>query len=259
MTYFITVANQKGGVAKTTTVASLGAALAKNNFSVLLIDLDAQANLTMSFGFNPTLQRQSITDVLLQAHSLLAVAQPTYLSGLHLVPGSSTMGMAERFLPIRKEYHLLLQSILNVPLPYDYVLFDCPPSMGAITINALHASNLLIIPSQAEYFSIAALRSMMEIIRQVRSQGNSGLVYRILLTMYDGRNRIHQNLREQLHSTFREGLFQTVVGVDTKLRESSAAGLSISDYHPKSRAALQYQFLAQEVVEHVHEYVDQLI
>ena len=143
--------------------------------------------------------------------------------------------------------------------PYDYVFFDCPPSLGAVTTNALHASQMLIIPTQAEYFSLSALRNMLGYVRRVREQGNPGLIYRILLTMYDMRNRVHRNLRLQLESTFHEGLLQNFIAVDTKLRESSLVGLPIADYQPNSRGALQYQALADEVNQHVHDYAAQFV
>ncbi|MCK5314756.1 MAG: ParA family protein, partial [Anaerolineales bacterium] len=138
---------------------------------------------------------------------------------------------------------------------YNYIIFDCPPSLGAVTTNALQASHLLIIPSQAEYFSISALRSMLKFVQKERDQGNPNLIYRILLTMYDQRNRINRTLRDQLQVTFYEGLFKNIIGVDTKLRESSVVGLPITDYKPKTRSSYQYHALAEELKQHVQEYV----
>ncbi|MGD9092008.1 MAG: ParA family protein [Anaerolineales bacterium] len=254
MVCIISVANQKGGVAKTTTAISLGAVLAWNGSNVLLVDTDAQANLTMHLGVDPASVRNSIANVLLSVNPIIHVIRSTSVPRLDLVPSNAEMELAERFLPIRKSYQIILKTALKDLPKYDFLIIDCPPSLGAVTTNALHASNLLIIPSQAEYFSIHALRSMLGFVKSIRKQGNPDLIYRILLTMYDGRNRIHRELRNQLQITFYEGLFQNMIGIDTKLRESSVIGLPITEYRPRSRSSLQYQALALELVQHVHEF-----
>jgi len=129
----------------------------------------------------------------------------------------------------------------------------CPPFLGAITINALSAADLLIIPTQAEYFSAYALRNMMSMIRRVRQESNPDLGYRILITLLDRRNRTHRNIQEQLQNTFGEGLFKTVIEVDTKLRESPIAGVPITLYRSAARGSQQYRELAQELTEYVKE------
>jgi cellulose biosynthesis protein BcsQ len=136
---------------------------------------------------------------------------------------------------------------------YDYTLLDCPPMLGAITLNALTAAHLLIIPTQAEYFSAYALRDMMALIRRVRSETNLALAYRILITLLDQRNRTHRTIREQLQQTFGAGLFDTVIEVDTKLRESPIAGTPITQFKPGTRGSLQYRALAQELIEYVQQ------
>jgi chromosome partitioning protein len=254
MVYIISIASQKGGVAKTTTAISLGAALARNGSNVLLVDTDAQANLTMHLGIDPSSVRHSISNALLTQNPIIHVIRSTSVPRLDLVPSNAEMELAERFLPIRKHYQTILKSALKDLPKYDYLIIDCPPSLGAVTANALQASNMLIIPSQAEYFSIHALRSMLGFVKSIRKQGNPDLIYRILLTMYDGRNRIHRELRNQLQITFYEGLFQNMIGIDTKLRESSVIGLPITEYRPRSRSSLQYQALALELVQHVYDY-----
>jgi chromosome partitioning protein len=271
----IAVANQKGGVAKTTTVVSLGGALVNHEKEVLLVDLDSQANLTLALGKDPSRVRGSITDVLFHSATLLSVSRETNVPGLDLVPSNAGMDMAERFLPVRKDYEKILKRILadelragersresreepsessferNFPvIEYDYVLLDCPPMMGAVTMNALIAADLLIVPTQAEFFSAHALRTMMGTIRQIRSLQNPKLVYRILITMLDRRNRIHREIREQLFNTFGEGVFQTVIEVDTKLRESAVQGKPIMHHRAHSRSALQYEALAQEIFDY---------
>ena len=256
----IAVANEKGGVAKTTTVISLGGALAQAGNEVLLIDLDPQANMTLGLGANPTKIRRSMADVLLNSVSLLSASRETAVPGLDLVPSNSEMGLAERFLPVRQNYEVILKNIIkNSPgLPgYGFILLDCPPSLGATTINALTAADYVIAPTQPEYFSAYGLRSLMTTIRRIRNQTNPSLAYYVLITMMDRRNRIHRTMYEQLQATFREGLFNTIIEVDTKLRESTVAGLPITHYYPKSRSANQYSILAQELVDNVQEKVTQ--
>lgn len=250
----IAVANEKGGVAKTTTVISLGGALAQIGQEVLLIDLDAQANLSLGLGIDPSRVRRSIADVLLNSGSLLTASRETTIPGLDLVPSNADMGLAERFLPVRQNYDQILKNVLrnNAALSaYQFILLDCPPSLGAVTTNALNAADFVIAPTQPEYFSAYGLRSLMATIRQVRGQNNPNLAYYILITMMDRRNRIHRTMYEQLLATFGEGLLKTVIEVDTKLRESTVAGLPIGHYFPRSRSAGQYSALAQELVENV--------
>lgn len=252
MAYIIAVANEKGGVAKTTTTLSAGAALAEAGLRVLAIDLDAQANLSLALGVEPETVKQSIANIMLDSVPLGSICRPTSIEGLSLAPANSEIGLAERFLPMRKNYELTLVNLLQRDSnAFDIVLLDCPPFLGAVTTSALTAADLLIIPTQPEYFSIYALRNMMAAIRRVRTQNNPRLTYRMLLTMHDRRNRTHRNLTEQLHDNFGAGLFETTIDIDTKLRESPIVGTSVLTHAPKSRAAVQYRALAQEILQHV--------
>lgn len=254
MTYIIAVANQKGGVAKTTSAVSLGGSLALTGKDILMIDLDAQADLTLAMGVTPSKSGGTIADVFFSSANLTGVTRETAIPGMDLIPSFNEMELAERFLPVRPNFEFILRDALKNHLPtnfYDYVILDCPPALGAITTNALQAAQMLIIPTQPEFFSAHALRNMMPIIRRVRNQGNPNMLYRILITMFDKRNRVHRNLSEQLNSTFREGVFQTVIGTDTKLREASIAGLPITHFNIKTRSTGQYQALAQEIIQYV--------
>ena len=255
----IAIANEKGGVAKTTTVISLGGALVKAGYSVLLVDLDTQANLSLGLGVIPAQVRKSIADVLLNSASLLSVSRETSIEGLDIIPSNADMGLAERFLPVRSNYEQILKAaIRNSPglSTYHYMLLDCPPSLGGVTQNALNAADFVIAPTQPEYFSAYGLRSLMASIRKIRGQSNPNLAYYVLITMMDRRNRIHRTLCEQLSTTFREGLLKTIIEVDTKVRESTVAGLPITHYSPKSRSAVQYTALAQELTENVREKIE---
>jgi chromosome partitioning protein len=250
--YTIAIANEKGGVAKTTTAVSLAGALVELDKTVLVVDLDPQSNLTLALGHIPSKEQTSIANVLLNSESLANAINRTQIDNLDLVPSNSELGVAERFLPVRKNYDMILRNSLGGFLNYDYIILDCPPALGAVTLNALTAANLLIIPTQAEYFSAYALKNMMAAIRQVRSQNNPGMVYRILITMYDGRNRSHRSLKDQLISTFgQDGLLKTIVEIDTKLRESPIIGIPIMHYVSKTRSAIQYRALAEELIENV--------
>lgn len=256
MAYIIAIANEKGGVAKTTTTLSLGAALAENGAKVLLVDLDAQANLSLALGLQREQIRCSFANMVMDSMPLRNVALPTYMETMQLIPANAEVGAAERFLPIRPRYEYILRDLLrDGAAHYDYILLDCPPFLGAVTYAALTACNLLIMPTQPEYFSIAALRSMIAMIRRVRGSSNPTLVYRLVLTLHDRRNRIHRTLTEQLRSTFGTGLFETIIDIDTRLRESPIAGQSILTHAPKSRAAAQYRSLSQEITQYVQETV----
>lgn len=255
MSYTIAISNEKGGVAKTTSTMSLGAALAEASQKVLLIDLDPQANLTLALGFAPGKMEHTSGEILLDSTPLLESVQNTNIAGLDLIPANTSLEQAEQALPMYLNYTYRLRDAIYAAhqLPYQYIVIDCPPSLGAITVNALTAADLLVIPTQAEYFSAYALRDMMTIIRQVRSEDNPKLAYRILVTLLDQRNRTHRDIRDQLERTFGVGLFRTVIEIDTKLRESPILGLSISQYKPNSRGALQYRCLAEELIKYVEQ------
>ncbi len=256
--YTIAISNEKGGVAKTTTAVSLGAALAEAGRTVLIVDLDAQANLTLALGVDPRTVTRSTADVLLESAALSQVILKTGIRRLDLAPSNEHMGLVERSLHSRSGFEYTLRNKLEKGAnKYDVVLLDCPPALGIVTLNAFVAAKLLLIPTQAEYFSIYALRNLMGWVRQVRTQYNPGLTYRMLLTLYDRRNRTHRILREQLNDTFQNGVLQTVIDIDTKLRESPIAGVPILHHAPKSRAAHEYRALAQEIIEYVKETVIQ--
>ena len=252
MTTTIAIGSQKGGVAKTTTSVSLGACLAEMGQTVLLIDLDPQAHLTLSMGLTPEKMRYTVEDVFLGDASLVSVSceSPTY--GLDLIPANRGLVLLDKILYGRRGYEFRLRDSLKALGDefYSTVLIDCPPSFGTLTLNALTAADLLITPVQCEYYAAHSLRRIMELAKLVREKTNPRLTYRVLVTMYDRRNKICRVVFDQMRQGLSDVLFKTVIEVDTKLRESPAFGQPITRYAPHTRGAEQYRSLAQELMDH---------
>jgi chromosome partitioning protein len=247
----IAISSQKGGVAKTTTCYSLGASLAELGYTALLIDMDPQANLTVSFGLNPENMHHTVGDVLLEHNSVVAVSREGPMPNLDIVPANQGLVVLDRVLYGRHAYETRLKNQLDAMNSnyYDVVIIDCPPHFGTLTLNALTAADLLIIPVQCEYYAARAMRPVLKLVQLMRRKTNPNLTYRVLVTMYDRRNRINRIILEQIRETFRSALFETMIEVDTKLRESPTAGLPINLYAPRTRGARQYRALAQELLD----------
>jgi chromosome partitioning protein len=230
----------------------LGACLADMGQGVLLIDLDPQAHLTLSMGFEPEKVRHAVDDALLGNVSLVSVSRESQVFGLDLVPANQELNTIDKILYRRKGYEFRLKDELNTMREglYDVVLIDCPPSFNTLTLNALTAADLLIIPVQCEYYAAHALRQTVKLVRIVREKTNPRLLYRVLMTMYDRRNRICQVMRAQVEQKLNQVVFKTVIEVDTKLRESPTLGQPITLYAPDTRGAQQYRALAEELVNH---------
>ena len=257
MPYVIAICHQKGGVAKTTTALALGACLVEQRCETLLIDLDPQANLTSGLGLNPIEVRRSAADVLLGNETVLRMSRETRVPGMDLVPSNADMVTVAQFLYVRKLYEYILRDSLARPevAHYEAVLADCPPTLGPITINALTAANMVIIPTQCEYFSVQALDSVLKLINLVRAKTNPHLVYRLLVTMFDQRGHLHSRVLEHLRQHFGDSLLQTVIGFDSKLRESQLVGQPITVHARQSRGTQQYRQLAEELLTYVRRQV----
>jgi len=252
MTTTIAISNQKGGVAKTTTCLSLGACLSEMGKIVMLVDLDPQANLTLSLGLKPKEMRRTVGDVLLGNSSLIGVSRESPVYGLDIVPANQGLVILDRVLYGRPGYQFRLKNGLDDVGEgfYDYVLIDCPPSLGTLTLNALTAADLLIIPIQTEYYAAHTLLYFIKLVQRVREKTNPHLKYRVLVTMYDRRNKIYRIILNQMRRGLSKVLFETIIEVDTKLRESPVFGQPITLYAPKTRGAEQYRALAQELINH---------
>jgi len=248
----IAISNQKGGVAKTTTCLSLGACLAELGQSVLLIDLDPQANLTTSLGLRPDKLRRAVDDALLGNTSLVSVSRESPVFGLDIVPATRMLIVLDKILYGRPGYQFHLKKGVDAIGEgfYDFVLIDCPPSFGTLTLNALTAANMLIIPVQCDFYSAHSLRHYLKLVQQVREKTNPWLAYRVLATMYDRRNKICQVIHEQMQRGLDGVLFNTTIEVDTKLRESPAFGKPITLYAPRTRGTQQYRALAKELMDY---------
>jgi chromosome partitioning protein len=253
MPYVISICHQKGGVGKTTTTLALGACFVERGIRTLVIDLDSQANLTSSIGLKSDTARFSAAEVLTREVDPSRAITSSSVPGLDIIPSSAAMRDIGRKLYPMPEYEFLLRRSLAELALHEYaaVLLDCPPSVGPLTIEALTASDLVIVPTQCEYYSIQALTDMFELIQVVREQTNPSLTYRLLVTMFDGRGKFHANMMEQLREYFQSGLFNTTIGFDTKIREAQAVGLPITTHAPLSRGASQYRQLAEELAPYV--------
>ena len=251
----IAVGSQKGGVSKTTTTLSLGACLVHGNGqpgrNVLLIDLDPQANLTMALGVNPGSVRRMIGDALLEQSSLVAVSRESAVPQLDLVPANQGLLVLDKVLFGRPgfEYRLRQQLGEAIARQYEVILFDCPPAFGTLTMNALTAANLLLIPVPCDYFSARSLQQFLELVNLVQHNTNSSLRYRILITMFDKRNRISHIVYDQIRRKYGSAVLNTFISIDTKLRESPVIGQPITQYAPNSRSAHEYYALATELME----------
>ncbi len=250
MTIFA-VANQKGGVGKSTTVVNLGAYLGALGARVLLIDCDPQANTSSGLGRRP--ESGGLYDVLMHGTSMEDAIVPTAEQGVDLVPATAGLVGAEvELLEADEPNARLREALRSVHATYGYILLDCPPSMGLLTLNALVAADAVIVPVQCEYLALEGLARLMATLQRVRDQSNPRLrVFGLLMTMYDGRTLLAQQVQDEVRRHYPTLTFDTVIPRSVRLSEAPSFGASILDYDPHSRGAEAYGALAVEVASRV--------
>ncbi|HYA44844.1 MAG TPA: AAA family ATPase [Acidimicrobiales bacterium] len=245
----VAIANQKGGVGKTTTAINLGAALAELDYRILVIDLDPQGNATTGLGVNARNLESSIYDVLLHDVPVEDCIEPTSLRNLFLVPATIDLAGAEiELVPVFSRELRLRRAIVTVTEDFDYVLIDCPPSLGLLTINALAAATEVAVPIQCEYYALEGLGQLLRNIERVRANLNPNLsVTTIVMTMYDARTKLAEQVIEEVRSHFGDRVCKNVVPRTVRLSEAPSFGQPILVFDPTSRGATAYRELAKEV------------
>ncbi len=245
----LAIANQKGGVGKTTTAVNLGASLAELGYRVLVIDLDPQGNATTGLGVNARNLDSSVYDVILHDLPIEDCIEPTNLRNLFLVPATIDLAGAEiELVPVFSRELRLKRAIATVLDDFDFVLIDCPPSLGLLTVNALAAAHEVAVPIQCEYYALEGLGQLLSNIERVRANLNPDLsVTTIIMTMYDARTRLAEQVVEEVRRHFGERVCRSVVPRTVRLSEAPSFGQPIIVFDPTSRGATAYRELAKEV------------
>lgn len=249
----LSIANQKGGVGKTTTAINLAAALVERGARVLLVDLDPQGNASTGLGFAPTDRKKTTYDLLLDETPLVETVVETEFTGLLLCPSSADLSSADIQLVSNEKRSFLLHDSLREPrvetLDLDFILIDCPPSLSLLTVNAMVASHAVLVPLQAEFFALEGLSQLMLTIREVRRSANPGLrIEGVVLTMVDSRNRLSQQVEHDARTTLGDLVFKTMIPRNVRLSEAPSYAQPVLSYDSASKGSEAYRALAAEVL-----------
>jgi chromosome partitioning protein len=250
----LSVANQKGGVGKTTTTINLGAALARAGRRVLLIDLDPQGNASTGLGIEVVDRNITTYDLLTGDVSPSNAVRTTSVENLLIIPATTDLSSADINLMANEKRSFMLHDALRQPdidsLNLDYILIDCPPSLNILTVNAMIASDTVVVPLQCEFFALEGLSQLMLTIRDIRQTANSSLrIEGIVLTMYDRRNNLCQQVEADARNNLGDLVFKTVIPRNVRLSEAPSFALPVIDYDPSSKGSHAYLALAKEITE----------
>lgn len=250
MAKIIAITNQKGGVGKTTTTVNLGACLATLGKKVLLVDIDPQGNTTSGIGINKADVKYCIYDVLINEIDPKEAIVETAIENLSIIPATIQLAGAEiELVPTISREIRLKKSLHQIKHLYDYILVDCPPSLGILTVNSLTASDSVIIPIQCEYYALEGLSQLLNTVRLVQKHLNTSLqIEGVLLTMFDARTNLGIQVIEEVKKYFQQKVYRTIIPRNVRLSEAPSHGQAIITYDPKSKGAEVYLELAKEVV-----------
>lgn len=252
MARIIAIANQKGGVGKTTTSINLSSSLAINNQAVLMIDMDPQSNATSGIGIDPKTLSRSLYDCLMRGEHLNDAVSLTTVSRLSVVPATADLVGAEvELVNVEERESVLKKSLQGLTDRYDYIIIDCPPALGFLTINALAAAHSVLVPVQCEYYAMEGLGRLMANVKRIQDGLNPSLELEgILLTMFDSRNSLARQVSEEIRNHFKEKVYKTMIPRNVTLAEAPSYGQPAAFYNAASAGAQAYLELAKEVLAH---------